>query len=185
MAQGPCSVRQDIENTHAAMTEKLEMLEERARETVKGAKAAVKHTINVHYQVDQHPWKMVGASILVGYMLGRVTSGGSASSQIDGQRILILDTPVVTGTSSTSQKLIEQDFSSRSKPHESELSRSILEPYKDELAIIKMAAIGAVVGVVRDLIKQAVPTLVSHFKKTSSTPGGVNLDDETSSLHTG
>jgi hypothetical protein len=176
MTQGPHSVRQDIENTHAAMAEKLEILEECARETVEGAKATVKHTIDVHYQVDRHPWKMVGASILVGYMLGRVTSGGSASSQIDGQRILILDTPVVTGVSSTSPKQIEQ---------EPELSRGILEQYKEELAIIKVAAIGAVVGVVRDLIKQAVPALASHFKKTSSASGGVSPDDETTSLRTG
>src|SRR5262249_46000678 len=153
MEQGPPDVRQDIENTRAAMTEKLEMLEERARETVESAKSAMQHTIDVHYQVDQHPWKMVGASVLVGYLLGRVTSGGSASSRIDGQRILILDTPVVIGTSSTSQKRIEQDPSSRSKLQEPELSGGILEQYKDELAIIKVAAIGAMVGVMRDLIK--------------------------------
>jgi hypothetical protein len=176
MEQGPPDVRQDIENTRAAMTEKLEMLEERARETVEGAKSAVQHTVDVHYQVDQHPWKMVGASILVGYILGRVTSGGSASSQIDGQRILILDTPVVTGVSSTSPKQIER---------EPELSGGILEQYKEELAIVKVAAIGAVVGVVRDLVKQAVPTLASYLKKTSSTAGGVNPDDETTSLRTG
>ncbi len=185
MDQGLGNVRQDIENTHAAMTEKLEMLEERARETVEGAKTAVKHTVDVHHQIDQHPWKMVGASVLVGYMLGRITSGGSASSGTNGQRILILDTPVVMGTSSTSQKRIELDPSSRSAAQEPELSGGILEPYKDELAIIKVAAIGAVVSVVRDLIKQAVPILASHFKKTASTPGRVNPDDETTSLRTG
>jgi hypothetical protein len=189
MEQGPPDVRQDIENTRAAMTEKLEMLEERARETVEGAKSAVQHTVDVHYQVDQHPWKMVGASVLVGYLLGRVTSGGSASSRIDGQRILILDTPVVRGTYSTSPKRIEQYTSSRSEVQEPGFSGGILEQYRDELAIIKGAVVGAVVhevvGVVRDLIKQAVPTLTSHLKKTSSTPSGVNPDDETTSLRTG
>jgi hypothetical protein len=186
MEQGPPDVRQDIENTRAAMTEKLEMLEERARETVEGAKSAVQHTVDVHYQVDQHPWKMVGASVLVGYLLGRVTSGGSTSSRIDGQRILILDTPVVGGTYSTSPK---QYTSSRSEVQEPGFSGGILEQYRDELAIIKGAMVGAVVhevvGVVRDLVKQAVPTLASYLKKTSSTPSGVNPDDETPSLRTG
>src|SRR6266403_6149798 len=111
MDQEPSNVRREIEHTQAAMAEKLEMLEERARETVEEAKVAVKQTVDVHHQVDQHPWEMVGASVLVGYMLGHITSGRSTSSR---ERILILDAPVERRTYSTSQKRIEQDISSRS-----------------------------------------------------------------------
>ncbi len=68
--------RQDIDDTRSAMTEKLEMLEERAQETVD----AVKHTFDLNYQVKQRPWVMFGASLLVGYMLGRRRSGNLSSA---------------------------------------------------------------------------------------------------------
>src|SRR5688572_17181451 len=87
---------QDIEDTRSAITEKLEILEERVRETVEGAQSTVeeivetvketigdtvetvKRTFDVQYQVDQHPWLMVGGATLAGYLLGSC-GGGRAS----------------------------------------------------------------------------------------------------------
>ena len=51
-------------------------------ETVKGTVGetveTVKRTFDVPYQVDQHPWLMVGGATLAGYMLGS-WGGGSTS----------------------------------------------------------------------------------------------------------
>ena len=59
--------RQDIAATRSALTGKLVVLGDRVQETVDG----VKHTFDLHYQVKQRPWLMFGASLLVGYALGR------------------------------------------------------------------------------------------------------------------
>jgi ElaB/YqjD/DUF883 family membrane-anchored ribosome-binding protein len=111
-----------IEDTRAAMTEKLDILETRVRETVEGAQSSVedivetvkdmvdmtveavkqsvdgaqstveeivetvketvgdtvetvKRTFDLPYQVDQHPWLMVGGATLAGYLLGRWGGG--------------------------------------------------------------------------------------------------------------
>ena len=58
--------RQDIEETSAAITEKLAILGDRVQETAD----TVKHTFDLPYQVRQRPWLMVGGSLLVGYALG-------------------------------------------------------------------------------------------------------------------
>lgn len=59
----------------AALTEKLEMLEDRLRGTVEGAKTAVRQSVDLNYQVRQRPWVMVGLSVFVGYTLGRLFGG--------------------------------------------------------------------------------------------------------------
>jgi len=77
-----------IEDSRAAMTEKLAILEARVRGTVEGVQSSLeeivenvkdrvdttvetlKRTFDVQYQVDQHPWLMLGGATLVGYLLG-------------------------------------------------------------------------------------------------------------------
>jgi hypothetical protein len=59
--------RQGIADTGSAIAEKLTILEDRVQGTVE----AVKHTVDLHYQVKQRPWLMIGGSVLVGYTLGR------------------------------------------------------------------------------------------------------------------
>ena len=102
----------DILETRNAISEKLEILEHRFQETVQGTRTAVeevvdrtkstveemvdrvrdtaddfvdrtKQTFDPTYQVQQHPWAMVGGAILVGYVLGtlepRMSSGSPPS----------------------------------------------------------------------------------------------------------
>ncbi len=89
---------QGIENTRSAMTEKLDKLEARVRETVEGAQSSVadivetvkdtvgetvetvKRTLDVQYQVDQHPWLMVGGAALAGYLLGSWGGGRTSAA---------------------------------------------------------------------------------------------------------
>jgi ElaB/YqjD/DUF883 family membrane-anchored ribosome-binding protein len=87
----------DIAETRAAMTDKLEQLEERVQDTVQDAKATVldvvdhvrdaaeafvdraeefveqtKQTFDPTYQVSRHPWMMLGGAIIAGYVLGTI-----------------------------------------------------------------------------------------------------------------
>lgn len=101
MADEPEVIRQQMEETRSALTEKLETLENQVVETVQGATSAVtetvekakeavqetvdtvkgsvqdtvetvKETFNVRRQTEQHPWLMFGSSVALGYLGGRL-----------------------------------------------------------------------------------------------------------------
>ena len=201
MAHRTDDIQQDITDTHKniadtrlAMTEKLEMLEQRVRETVEGAQssagdmvenvketvdttvetmrqtvegaqssvedivenvtrtveetvATVKRTFDLHYQVDQHPWLLVGGSLLVGYLLG--SRGSSNTSAVVSPTTDSRLSPVSTTAVSS------HEASARPQP-QPRMGSGIRERFKDEIAIIEGAVIGAVISTVRDMVKQAL-----------------------------
>jgi hypothetical protein len=67
MDQSTHEIQREREQTRAALTEKIELLEERVRDT----KRAVKQKFDYRYQTEQQPWKMVGVSVAIGYLLGK------------------------------------------------------------------------------------------------------------------
>jgi ElaB/YqjD/DUF883 family membrane-anchored ribosome-binding protein len=99
----------DIADTRAAMAEKLEQLEERVQETMRETKMSVldivdhvrdtaesfidrtekvveqtKQGLDPRYQTNRHPWLMMGAAVLAGFVIGtiehRQTSGRPVGS---------------------------------------------------------------------------------------------------------
>ena len=87
--QVSADMRQEIDGTRSAMADKLEAFQDRvmntvqsAQETVEGSiqsandtMASVKRTFDIRHQVRQHPWAMVGGSILAGVALGSLFEG--------------------------------------------------------------------------------------------------------------
>jgi hypothetical protein len=67
MDQSTHEIQREREQTRAALTEKIELLEERVRDT----KRAVKQKFDYRYQTEQQPWKMLGAAVAMGYFLGK------------------------------------------------------------------------------------------------------------------
>ena len=67
MDQSTHEIQREREHTRAALTEKIDLLEERVRDT----KRAVKQQFDYRYQTEKQPWKMLGASLAVGYFLGK------------------------------------------------------------------------------------------------------------------
>jgi hypothetical protein len=67
MDQSAHEIQRDREQTRAALTEKIELLEERVRDT----KQAVKQKFDYRYQTEKQPWKMLGASLAIGYLIGK------------------------------------------------------------------------------------------------------------------
>lgn len=95
------AIRQQMDQTRASLTEKLETLEHQIVETVQGATSAmtdtvetvreavhdtvaevkstvndtvdsVKSTFDLPHHVDRHPWLMVGGAIAVGFLASRI-----------------------------------------------------------------------------------------------------------------
>lgn len=216
--------RQDIEETRASMTEKLELLEERVRETVETAKStaedimtnvketvdetvgAVKETVgdarstvegivdnvketmddtmtmvkrsfDMEYQVNHHPWTMLGGSVLMGYMLGcwtnRPTSSSSAPARHTDYTERHADYTArnrnleKSGYFATVQGLTPdgQPLGNSSRAQRSGVWSSTLGQFGEEFNIIKGALIGALMGSVRDLVRQSLPNVAPQLEK--------------------
>jgi ElaB/YqjD/DUF883 family membrane-anchored ribosome-binding protein len=225
MQQDIADTCQDIEDTRSAITEKLEILEERVRETVEGAQSSVgdivdnvkdmldttveavrhgvegaqstvdeivetvkgtvgdtvetvKRTLDVPYQVDQHPWLMFGGATLAGYLLGS-WGGGSTSpafSTNDSESSATGTTADMSASHATHDGLPPADRESSVPPPQQGMGSSLLEPLKDEMAMIKVAAVGALVSTRRAMVKQAVPTVAPHLEKARSERDGQPLE---------
>lgn len=171
MDQRTSDVRQDIEDTRAAMTEKIELLEERVRETVEGAKTKVKHAVDLSYHVEQRPWQMMGLSIVTGYLLGRMTASPAPVLRSNGRGLW--------GTAPSEETQAKEPPSRSTQPFVSAPSSAPAPKargnwwaaYQDELDMLKGAAVGAVAGFVRDMIRQSVPALAPYLKPSASDKG--------------
>jgi hypothetical protein len=197
MQQDIADTCQDIEDTRSAITEKLEILEERVWEIVEGAQSSVedivenirgtvgdtvetvKRTLDVPYQVDQHPWLMFGGATLAGYLLGS-WGGGSTSpafSTNDSESSAAGTTADMSASHAKHDCLPPSDSESSVHPQRQQgMGSSILEQLKDEIAIIKVAAVGALISTLREMVKQAVPTLAPHIERARSQRGGQPLE---------
>jgi len=174
MAEEPDVIREQIEETRSALTEKLETLEGQVRDTVQSAKATVEDTIetvkssvqqtvesvqqtfDLRYQVDRHPWAMTGGSFVVGLLLGNYVEGRRQTRQVslphadayskpNGGQSLMGYTPPV------------------SAPAKPSLVKRVLSAFDDEIDKVKGVAIGAAMGLVRDLAKRSLPQLASQI----------------------
>jgi ElaB/YqjD/DUF883 family membrane-anchored ribosome-binding protein len=112
-----------MDDTRAALSEKLGTLEQRmvdtmhdaadaVAQTVDNVKVAVhdtvvavhdtvetvKDTFNLHHQVDRHPWAMVGGSIALGFVGGclLVRHGAAQPAASGSSQRAIADTPPLT-----------------------------------------------------------------------------------------
>jgi ElaB/YqjD/DUF883 family membrane-anchored ribosome-binding protein len=186
MDHDPEVTRADMDETRASLSEKMETLERQVVHSVQGASnavhetvenvkdavhdtmASVKETFDVSLQVKRHPWGMVGGSIALGYLGGYLLHRRSS------------DRPRPNGSSQPASSMNPQLAGHRNGAAEGhqysaepvgrmpvrELPRAHSEPgwlsglnnqFEPEIAKLKGMALGAVFGLVRDLITQAGP----------------------------
>lgn len=81
MDQSTHEIQREREQTRAALTEKIELLEERVRDT----KRAVKQKFDYRYQTEKQPWKMLAASVAVGYLVGKKFRSAPAPRRVQVQ----------------------------------------------------------------------------------------------------
>jgi len=178
----PEQIEQDIQETRTAITQKLEALEDKVRDTVQNAKETVEETIttvtssvqdtvetvkrtfDLPLQVQNHPWPMVGASVLLGFAAGgllgkpRRHAPSPWRGAYDGR---------TTNGAQTYRPLQHQYIQS----HEAGAASSSAAPstgapsgvshfldlFADELQTVKGLAIGFLLSKLRDTIKDAIP----------------------------
>lgn len=139
--------RQHIADARSAIAEKLAILEDRVQETVE----AVKHTVDLHYQVGQRPWLMIGGSLLVGDTLGR--RGGESSTTADTSR---------------------EPSAPAQPPHR--IVSGVTSQIKDDLATIKGEALGAVISTLWAMAIQALLPGARQVDGVTAKPGAQPID---------
>lgn len=231
LQQNIAETRHEIEETRASMTEKLELLEERVRdtleetktavddivenvkgtvdetvdavrETVDGAKSTVenivenvkgtmddtvtkvKQSFDLRYQVEQHPWLMLGGSVVAGSLLASLMHGrhetrrysyyadSRLNSDYEGDKTS--STGVYTGTGLYTGNGEENTTASQESSNDTPLRTprrwgNILGQFQEEFDIAKGVVIGAavstVMGTLQEMIRQNIPSMASHFDK--------------------
>jgi hypothetical protein len=162
------AVRQGVAGTQASVAEIVEHVKGTIGDTV----ATVKRTFDLPSQMEHHPWPMVGGALLAGYMLGSL--GGGRPSAAGSPR----DIPGVEASRPGSPP------ASRASPARPEPQQGIVsgmldqlkDEMKDEISSLKSVAVGAVMNILREMFKQAMPTLAPHLEQAHTKQGGQASD---------
>jgi len=191
MADEPEVIKHQIDETASSLKEKVEMLEEQVLGTVKGTTEAVsgtvenvketvaetiesvketvqetvqtvKRTFDLRYQTEQHPWLMVGGSVMAGFtagkLLGHWTTG---EAEANGRSYAASPSPSASRSYAGTQPSYtpaSQEAETRSQPGMFSKLTDMLAP---EIAKVKQTAIGTIFGLLRDLAKQHLPATLA------------------------
>jgi ElaB/YqjD/DUF883 family membrane-anchored ribosome-binding protein len=181
--QQPEVIREQIDMTRSDLTNKLEALEQRVVDSVSEAKEAVTDTVEtvkesvdhtiqavrdtVHdtvdsvkrnldlaRQVDRHPWGMFGGAIAAGFVAGHLFEGLTRRPSVrplpqawrNGRRPM--GTPLSAAGPAVSPAL---DGAAPS------FVSSLADKFGPEIEQLKGLALGAVMSLARDFVKQSLP----------------------------
>lgn len=164
-------IRDDMADTRASLSDKVGTLEDQVLASVETAQnaieqtvasvkdnvneivASVQHTFDVKDHIRQRPWMMMGIATAAGIGLGYLTGprspppaevplpsrkSGNGRSHVNGPRL------------ASSEEL--------EAPSSSGLGR-LLNPLKEEIGMLERLGLGAGMGVLRDLLQEAFPSV--------------------------
>jgi ElaB/YqjD/DUF883 family membrane-anchored ribosome-binding protein len=179
-------MRQEIDGTRSAMVDKLEALQDHvmntvqsAQETVEGSiqsanntMASVKRTFDVKYQVRQHPWAMIGGGILAGMALSslfgglrqrtRQTSARRADYEGEGRSRRPSSSALTIPPRGNGSLSLDDAPSFKAAPPPRR--PGVFDRFQDEIDTVQGLAIGYVIGLVRDSIKDAMPQMAVQIE---------------------
>jgi ElaB/YqjD/DUF883 family membrane-anchored ribosome-binding protein len=186
MDNEPEVIREQMSQTRASLTEKLETLEQQVVDTVQGATAsvtetvetvkeavrdtmatvkgsvddtvaAVKDSLDVGQLVRRHPWVAVGASLAGGFILGSLLVPAKRS-RTDGRIRPHRFVARPNGAPTDYEALAKHPDQERSKP--SWLSE-LAQTFENETRQLKGLVLAASLGAARDLLSRQVPETIA------------------------
>jgi ElaB/YqjD/DUF883 family membrane-anchored ribosome-binding protein len=170
-------IRDEMEQTRSSLADKLEALESEFRGTVEGATTAVantveaveqtvenvkdsvketvetvKDTFNVRRQVERYPWAMFGGAFLVGSLMGGLL-GRSHRRRRESA-------PAETPSPTPPEPARNGGYRNGSAKKQSQEAKESDEggPFRSSFEAIKGLAVGTLMGTLRDVLVNAVPS---------------------------
>jgi ElaB/YqjD/DUF883 family membrane-anchored ribosome-binding protein len=176
-------IREDIDETRSALTEKLVTLEDQLRDKVENAKESVEDTIeNVRatlrklspsHQVQQHPFAMVGSTLAAGLLVGRLIAGRreARASGLDHEYRALSGTELGLSNMPQTSEYEDSHLDPEIAPVRERLRRAVYrraktgpglfsklaETFSDEIQMVKGMALGAAIDSIRGVAKEAMP----------------------------
>jgi len=164
-------VVETVQSTTNAVTDTVENVKDVIEETVGSVQnavedttEAVKKTFDLRLQVENHPWLMLGGSVAVGFVAGRLLEGLLPPPRT--YRSEALPPPSYGGVqgegNGPSYRYAEQPAPPPREPASKESSGegwlgALTKQFAPEIDKLKGLALGTVLGVVRDMARQALP----------------------------
>lgn len=177
-------MRQDIDTTRSAMSDKLEALEEHVMGTVQSAQetvedsiqlakdtvASVKRNFDIKYQIVQHPVATVGGCFLVGLALGALFLRGRSRSQQSPKQPTRDETPPTRSPRAFAEHS-NGSYNTAATLHPTTAAHRpvFFGQFQEDIDKVKGMAIGYVMGLVRDSVKDAVPQLASQIEEVMNS----------------
>jgi ElaB/YqjD/DUF883 family membrane-anchored ribosome-binding protein len=189
----------EIEQTRSGLADKLEALTERFTgtvedveetvesvvETTKDTISNIKDTFNIPKQVEEHPWLAMGCSVLAGFVGGKLLGTMlSATNGHNGYPANGRGEPMPERMASASAYPTERQ--TREAPREethaqpSDWLSELGQQFAPELKKAKGLAVGTMLGVVRDMVGQALPDglksqVANLFNSVTEKMGGETI----------
>jgi ElaB/YqjD/DUF883 family membrane-anchored ribosome-binding protein len=194
--QRPNDLRHHIDDTRDGLTEKLEALEQKVRETVADARSAVtdtvagvkqsahgsmqalkgavrdgvesvKYELNPGRQVRRHPWTMLAGSMAAGYMMGRLLPQAPRVRRA-----------ATANRAETVPRLLAEGWIGAAEPRmpEAGVLSKLTEALAPEIQQLKGLALLALLDLTRKTIKQSIgpalgPELAGVIDRVTSKLG--------------
>lgn len=175
-------IKQQMSQTRADLTEKLETLENQVigtvrettstvsntvqnvgntvRDTVQDVRAtlaetmaSVRDAVDVTRQMDRHPWLMMGGSVFAGYVGGRLLESVEAG-RFPPRFSLPSGSEQYLPSAETEQEAYQPPAPARSG---SSFFKALGETFAPEISKLKGLAVGVALGLMRDKISEAIP----------------------------
>jgi hypothetical protein len=156
------SVTEAVEHTVDTVKSKVENTVEAVTSTARETVDTVKRSFDIPYQVQRHPYLLTGGAVLAGAALGYLV--GRRRAEYRPRRASARFEPSAAYQPERAFHTPESafhpggdGFSAARQESRPGIFSSLLEPLAGEFDKIKATAIGALLGMVRDAVKRAVP----------------------------
>lgn len=170
MDQRTGDIEQDVKEIHqtrAALTKKLEQLEERVHETVEEARTTVldivenvkgsaedfvdktKQKLDPGYQLEQHPLLVFGGAVLLGYVLGL----------LETRRPWEIRRPAAGFSEYFGRPASAEIPTAQAPPRQGNIWDDLLRPFQEELDVVKGAVLETGRTFIREFFHRAIPAM--------------------------
>jgi ElaB/YqjD/DUF883 family membrane-anchored ribosome-binding protein len=174
-------MREEIDCTRSDLAEKLEALEDSVMGTVQSAQetvedsiqiakdtvATVKRTFDIKNHVEQHPWVMVGGCFVAGLAVGALVQGMYRQPRQTPDRPAEKEIRFSANPARLRKQRGSDSFAAAARLLRDQLpppsAPGVFALFHDEIAKVKEMAIGYVMGLARDALKESAPHLAAKI----------------------
>jgi ElaB/YqjD/DUF883 family membrane-anchored ribosome-binding protein len=175
-------IEEEIEQTRTGLADKLEALTQKLSgtveevgetvetvvETTKETIHNIQETFNIPKQVEEHPWLAMGASVLVGFvggkLLGSLTSRGNghAGYASNGMAESVPQRMASASEYAPQPPQYEAPYEEESHSQSRSWLAELGQHFAPEINKAKGLALGTMFGVIRDMVSQALPETLKN-----------------------